>query len=58
MVKFINFICGDKIKLWEKFSGICQVNPIESGESKFYFTIDAAAKMSKQPPIWVVPTLF
>ena len=27
MVKLINFICGGKIKLWKKFSGICQVNP-------------------------------
>ena len=26
MVKFLNFICGDKIKLREKLSGICQVN--------------------------------
>ena len=27
VVKFLNFICGGKIKLWGKFSGICQVNP-------------------------------
>ena len=27
VVKFLNFIYSSKIKLWEKFSGICQVNP-------------------------------
>ena len=27
VVKFLNFICGSKIKLWEKFSDIFQVNP-------------------------------
>ena len=27
MVKFLNFICSGKIKLREKFSGLCQVNP-------------------------------
>ena len=30
VVKFLNFICSGKIKLWEKFSGICQVNPPEN----------------------------
>ena len=24
-------MCSSKIKLWEKFSGICQVNPIIVG---------------------------
>ena len=28
VVKFLNFIYDGKIKLWVKFSGICQVNPI------------------------------
>ena len=27
VVKFMKFICGVKIKLRRKFSGICQVNP-------------------------------
>ena len=31
VVKFLNFICGVKIKLWRKFSGICQVNPFKKG---------------------------
>ena len=28
IVKFLNFICAIKIKLWRKFSSICQVNPL------------------------------
>ena len=27
VIKFLNFIFSGKIKLREKFSGICQVNP-------------------------------
>ena len=27
-------MCGGKIKLWEKFSGICQVNPKKNKEEK------------------------
>ena len=34
MVKILNFICGGKIKLWGKFSGICQVKYHRCGEKK------------------------